>query len=168
MVSTAMRNVYEFDFKVNGELFTEIITFEMISKFIEDNFCEGERDIFMAYLSAMELKVKAFPCTGDIIDSGDIREDGKIFICTKCANRYDKKLTHCPYEELKRTQPKNGIIQSKKPKFKCEGCGLSGVEKCPHDGKKCINTQTNKASKFGNNCNTIEEYEVYLKNVQKE
>jgi hypothetical protein len=165
MVTTAFRNVYEFDFKVNGELFTQIITFEDIVKFIEDNFCEGERDIFMAYLSAMELKVKAFPCTGEIIDSGEVREDGKIFICTRCGNRYTEKLTKCPFEELKRIIPKSNIPVSKKPKHKCEGCNLSGVTKCPHDGQKCLRVKIGKASKFGNNCNSVEEYEEYLKNV---
>ena len=168
MVSTAFRNIYEFDFKVNGEMFTEIITFEDIVKFIENNFCEGERDIFMAYLSAIELKVKSMPCTGEIIDGGELRDDGRNFICTKCANRYTEKIAHCTYEELRRIEEKSIIVKTKKPKHKCEGCNLSGVTKCPHDGKKCLRIKIGKASKFGNNCNTVEEYEEYLKNVQKD
>ena len=167
MVTTAFRNVYEFDFKVNGELFTEIITFEDIVKFIEDNFCEGERDIFMAYLSAMELKVKAFPCTGEIIDSGEVREDGKNFICTKCGNRYTGLLAKCAFEELKRLQSKSNIPnKTKKPRHKCEGC-MTDAKKCPVDGKKCLRVKTQKASKFGHGCNTIEEYKEYLENVSK-
>jgi hypothetical protein len=164
MVTTAFRNVYEFDFKVNGEMFTEIITFEDIVKFIEDNFCEGERDIFMAYLSAMTLKVVGIPCTGEIIDSGEVRDDGKVFICTKCANRYIEKLSYCTYEEFKRETSKSTSIVSKKPKYKCEGCNLSGIIKCPHDGLKCLRVKIGKASKFGNGINSIEEYKESLKN----
>lgn len=55
MVMSAFRNVIEIK-KEDVDKGKYFVSFEEIIKFIQDNFCEAERDIMVAMLLSLDLK----------------------------------------------------------------------------------------------------------------
>ena len=85
MVSTAFRNLIDLECLPKG---TQYLTFENIIQFIGANFCEGERDIFIAMLVNLKLKVKMVFCGGRVVEG----------YCTKCGKKYKDSQIFCVQE----------------------------------------------------------------------
>ena len=124
-------------------------------------------------ISSIGLSIESSTCHGEIIR--DDSRSGNKYICTSCGNSYPTKQKYCTFTILKRiaAEPLVDIIpiqQKHKQQFKCETCKFPASTKvCPLDYQPCIRVKkvNKKDSLYGNNCNTLEEYNEFLSKKEK-
>jgi hypothetical protein len=149
-------------------MFEEHITMEELVRFISSRFAPEERDTLIGMISAIGLSIESSTCHGEVIR--DDSRSGNKYICTSCGNSYRTKQRFCTFTILRRIPVEplvdiTPIQQKHKQQFKCETCKFpTSTKVCPLDHQECIRVKkVNKtATKYGNNCSTLEEYNEFL------